>query len=355
MEKKQVWEVMKKEDTPQDRRTIKCKWIFKIKRHGVFRARLVACGYSQIPGVNFSESFAPVVDDVSFRIILTAKLLWDLQASIVDVETAFLHGDLQEDIYMNVPKGMNADDNTCLLLKKTIYGLVQSAREFCNELLSTLKSMGFTENKSDPCLLTRWINGKLIIIGICVYDCLVVGKEDHIQEVIQGLKASGFNLKVESSLKDYLSCRVIEDLESKSILILKPHLINNLEVKFGQEVCNKRVYKTPGTPRFKIVRPATEDDVIDADLQGRYQSAVGMLLYLTKYSQPDLCNFVRELEKCMDKATKGTYLEMLRVVKFVIDTKIFVSESSLNLKGKIGVYECFVTLIGPVILKQESA
>jgi hypothetical protein len=69
----------------------------------------------------------------------------------VDVETAFLHGDLQEEI----PKGMSQDDNTCLLLKKTIYSLVQSAREFYNNLLSTLMSMGFTENKSDPCLLTR--------------------------------------------------------------------------------------------------------------------------------------------------------------------------------------------------------
>jgi hypothetical protein len=69
---------MKKEYISQDRRTIKCKWIFKIKRNGVFRARLVACGYSLIPGVDFIESFASVVNDLSFRIILTAKLLWDL-------------------------------------------------------------------------------------------------------------------------------------------------------------------------------------------------------------------------------------------------------------------------------------
>jgi hypothetical protein len=127
---------------------------------------LLTCGYSQIPGVDFKENFAPVVNDVSFRIILSAKLLWDLQASIVDVETAFLHGDLQEEIYMNFPKGMSQDDDNCLLLKKTIYGLVQSSREFYNKLLSTLKSMGFTKNKSDPCLLTRWINGKVNIIGI---------------------------------------------------------------------------------------------------------------------------------------------------------------------------------------------
>jgi hypothetical protein len=155
MEKKQVWEIMKKEDIPQNRRTIKCKWIFKIKKNGVFIARLVACGYSQIPGVDFNESFAPILNDVSFGIILSAKLLWDLQASIVDIETEFLHGNLQEEIYMNVPKVMNQDDNTCLLLKKTIYGLVQSARELYNKLLSTLKSMGFTENEFDPCLIVK--------------------------------------------------------------------------------------------------------------------------------------------------------------------------------------------------------
>jgi Reverse transcriptase (RNA-dependent DNA polymerase) len=102
MTKKEVWEVMKKEDIPQDRRTIKCKWIFKIKRNGMFRARLEACGYSQIPGIDFNESFAPVVNNVSFRIMLIAKLIWNQQASIVDVEMAFLHGDLQEEILILV-------------------------------------------------------------------------------------------------------------------------------------------------------------------------------------------------------------------------------------------------------------
>ena len=76
MESKKVWEIVKKEDIPKDRRCIKCKWIFKMKRNGVFRARLVACGYSQIPGIDFNESYAPVINDVSFRIMLIAKLVW---------------------------------------------------------------------------------------------------------------------------------------------------------------------------------------------------------------------------------------------------------------------------------------
>jgi hypothetical protein len=100
-------------------------------------------------------------------------------------------------------------------------------------------------------------------------DCLIVGKEELIQEVIQGLKASGFKLKIESSFKEYLYYCVIKDSDLKSILILQPNLINNLEAKFGREVFNKRVYKTPGIPRFKIVFPDADDDGIDAALQGR--------------------------------------------------------------------------------------
>jgi hypothetical protein len=130
MDKQQVWEIIKKEGTPEDRRAIKCKWIFKIKQNGFFRARLVACGYSQIPGIDLDESFAPVINDVSFRIMLIVKLIWNLEASIVDVETEFLHDVLQEEIYMNIHEGIIYDSKHCLLLTKTIYGLVQSAREF---------------------------------------------------------------------------------------------------------------------------------------------------------------------------------------------------------------------------------
>jgi hypothetical protein len=77
---------------------------------------------------------------------------------------------------------------------------------------------------------------------------------------------------------------LIENAESKEILILQRHLINNLEAKFGDEVKSKRVYKTPGTSRFKIVCPDNDDDIIEPDLQSRYRSAVEILLYLIKYS-----------------------------------------------------------------------
>jgi hypothetical protein len=127
-----------------------------MKRNGVFRARLVACGYSQVPGLDFTESFAPVLKNVSSRLMLISKLVWDMKSTVVDIETAFLHGYLGKEIYMDVPMGISIGPNKKLLLRKTIYGLVQSAKKFYEILIDVLRVIGFEKSKSDPCLWTMW-------------------------------------------------------------------------------------------------------------------------------------------------------------------------------------------------------
>jgi hypothetical protein len=106
-------------------------------------ARLVACSYSQVPGVYFSENLAPVMNYVSFRIILIAKLVWGMTCKMIDIETAFLHGNSDKEIYMEVPKGLTIGDNKKLLLRKIIYGLVHSARKVYEKLINILKVIGF--------------------------------------------------------------------------------------------------------------------------------------------------------------------------------------------------------------------
>ena len=133
---RQVWRKIKRRDMPRGRRCVKSKWVFDVKRSGLFKVRLVACGYSQIPGVDFTENYAPVINDISWRILIVAKMLFGLSSRIIDVETAFLYGELEEgqEIYMECPKGMKELDKStssgeeeCLQLKRSIYGLVQSA------------------------------------------------------------------------------------------------------------------------------------------------------------------------------------------------------------------------------------
>ena len=97
---------------------------FMDKRNGVFHARLVTYGYSQVPGVDFNESFAPVINHVNVKILLIAQLVWKMKYTIIDIETDFLHGKLDEEIYMDIPSGLNVDSNKKLISQKIIYGLV---------------------------------------------------------------------------------------------------------------------------------------------------------------------------------------------------------------------------------------
>jgi hypothetical protein len=105
--------------------------------------------------------------------------------------------------------------------------------------------------------------------------------------------------------------------------LIQPHLLIQLTQKFGEEIKKMRKYLTPGTPRFKIQKSTEDLEVINDDFQRKYRSGVGMLLYLTKYSRPDISNIVRVMSKCMNAASWGSYQELLRVIKFINDTKSF--------------------------------
>ena len=143
-----VWRKVDRKNIPNNRRLIGNKWVFKIKRDGTYRARLVALGYSQIPGVDYTDNFAPVAHDVSFRIALARMMVEKLDSLVMDVETAFLYGDIEEEIFMKSPIGMEEIDpgsstEDCYQLKKGIYGLCQAARQFWKKFVDTIKQESF--------------------------------------------------------------------------------------------------------------------------------------------------------------------------------------------------------------------
>ena len=140
-----------------NKRLVGSKWVFKIKRNGVYRARLVAKGFSQIPGEDFTENVSPVSNDVTFRIILTRMILEGLDAKVDDFDNAFLNGDLDHEIFMKIPVGykeciQDYDEDKALKLEKAFYGLVQAARQFWKKLTSKLKEAGFKPRIVDLCL-----------------------------------------------------------------------------------------------------------------------------------------------------------------------------------------------------------
>ena len=159
-----VWQRHERSKIPKDRRLIGCKWVFKIKNDGRHRARLCAMGYTQVAGLDFTDNFAPVINDVAFRIAIVLMLVNNWEADIVDIETAFLYGNLEKEIFMKISEGMDVvleekyGEDDCLLLLQTIYGLVQAARQYHKKFLEVMtKKLGFDKCLADTCLLKQLV------------------------------------------------------------------------------------------------------------------------------------------------------------------------------------------------------
>jgi len=323
MEERGVWKAFKIRDIPKNKRLIQNKWVLEIKRSGIFRARNVAKGFSQVGGTDFDQIYSPMVHDITFRLMLIMKILFQLHSFTFDVETAFLLGDLEGiELYMRLPKGMVGDPRVdCVQLLKTIYGLTQSSWAFFKLWANTMEELEFTQSPADPCLFTRGTGESMLILCIYVDDGYILGKRPEILKFFAQLRATSMKITTEESTNDYLSCEVKVNKAGNRAWLGQPHLVKKLEKTFGEEVSHMETYKTPGTPGQGITRPKEGDMMLPAERQARFQSGTGMLLYLIKHSRPDIANAFRELTKVMDKAVEKDMQEMFRIIKHVLDTK----------------------------------
>ena len=233
MEAHKVWVKVKRATMQPGKRCVKHKWIMEIKRNGIFRARLVACGYSQVPGIDFTNVYSPVVNDVTFRIMMIAEMVYKYKSKLIDIETVFLHGELEDDeiVFMDCPHGMDHQPDKCLQLKKTIYGLVQSARAFFKKFRDVLLAIGFEQSLADPCLMIQRDKLGVVYMALYVDDIYASGNEEALNDSIIGLRKY-FKIKVADDLKDYLSCEIIFNKDKTKAWLGQPHLIKNLENKF---------------------------------------------------------------------------------------------------------------------------
>lgn len=193
-----MWEKVKRSTKPNDQRCMKHKWVFEIKKSGKFRSRLVACRHSQTGGVDFTQVHSPVVNDVTFCIWLLFSMMRNLTPLVFNVNVAFLNGKLEEEMHMDCPKGLCHEKDECLLLKKTIYGLIQSAQQHGLKFQNMLVELGFKQCPSDPCLFYRKNHlGPLMLVSH-VDDNACAGDEAAIDDMLKGLNEHGLTYARES-------------------------------------------------------------------------------------------------------------------------------------------------------------
>lgn len=159
---------------PPNRKAIGAKWVFKVKVDGNngnkrFKARLVAKGFVQKQGIDFTETFSPVVRLNTIRILMALAVENNMKIHQMDAVTAFLQGDIKEELYMQQPVGFEDGTNRVCKLNKAIYGLRQAGRQWNKKLDAFLIEIGFMRSLSDPCV---YVKNKLII-AIYVDDFLI--------------------------------------------------------------------------------------------------------------------------------------------------------------------------------------
>lgn len=327
MLKNKVWRKQGLDHLPRNRKGIGTKWVFKQKKNGVYRARLVVKGYDQVAGVDFQYNFAPVTSEVTLRILLILWILEDFFAEVADVQTAFLHGDLEEELFIKIPIGYKeflaetneSIDHMYLQLEKSTYGLVQAARSWWKKFTTVLKEkLNFEQHANDSCLLKRVDEAGRVFLIVYVDDCFVVGDKAAVKKALSEIQGE-FNITRSENIEDFIGCSIKR--EENKILLSQPDLIKKMIEKFKDKIKDMKEYETPAPASSHVVRCTEEEDGLTEDEQKDFRSGVGSLLYLLKHSRPELSNSVRELSKVMDRANKAHEKALYRVIRFVQQTK----------------------------------
>lgn len=313
----EVWDLV---DLPEGRSPVGSKWVFKVKTGADgsierYKARLVAQGYSQKFGTDYDETFCPVIRLESLRALIALAVQNDLELHQIDVTTAFLNGELEEEVYMKQPEGFikRGKEHLVCKLKRSIYGLKQSPRCWNSVLDDQLKKMGFVQSESDPCIYRA--KEEMFIIGVYVDDIvLATKKEKKLNDVKQAL-AKRFDIKDMGKLHYFLGMKVIHNTEANKVWIGQPAYTQNILQKFGME--NAKPVKTPVDTSTKLVKATEVEESVDQRL---YQSAVGSLLYLSVGTRPDIAYAVSNVAKFASHPTTKHWTEVKRIMRYLKGT-----------------------------------
>lgn len=213
LEKNKTWEIV---ELPKGKKVIGCKWVYTLKYQADgslerYKARLVAKGYTQTYGIDYHETFAPVAKLNTVRLLLSlaTNLNWNLQQ--FDVKNAFLHGDLEEEAYMEPPPGFNQKfgTNQVCRLKKALYGLKQSPRAWFGRFTKAMKRMKFEQSLGDHSLFVkRSKDGKTTALIVYVDDIIVTGDDVEEIKMLKLQLSKEFEIKDLGRLKYFLGIEV---------------------------------------------------------------------------------------------------------------------------------------------------
>jgi hypothetical protein len=319
---------------PAKRNLVGCKWIFKIKRHSDgsiarHKARLVAKGFSQEPGLDYGDTFSPVVKPATVRLVLAlaAHFNWPLRQ--LDVKNAFLHGILQEEVYMSQPPGFEDVLHPQLVCKlhKSLYGLKQAPRAWNDRFTQFLPSLGFATTYSDSSLFFKHVGPNIVMLLLYVDDIIITGSASAtILQVIQALTTE-FDITDLGSLHYFLGIQITHT--STGLFLSQSKYVEDLLLK--SEMVDAKPCDTPCLPYHRLLK----EDGEPYPNPTVYRSIVGALQYLT-FIRPDIAFSVHQVCQFMQNPMVSHFTAVKRILRYLKGTLhvgISYTKGDLQLKA----------------------
>ena len=315
MEKNNVWTLIKR---PDKIKTLKSKWIFKIKTDALgkpvrYKARLVAKGFLQKEGIDFEDTYAPVAKFATIRTLLAVGVARSMFFHQLDVKTAFLYGNLKENIYLELPEGMKADSLTVLKLRKSLYGLKQSPRCWNAKFNTSLIKMGLERSLHDSCLYTRIVPGHTIYLVIYVDDVLIAGDtEKDIEELKQEL-TKVFEMSDCGHLSRYLGTSIEYNKEKGIMYLDQINSIQNILKTYGME--DSKAALSPMEKGLQL--QVNTEGITDQP----YRELLGRLMYLMLSVRPDICYAVGYMGRFQQTPSDEHWIALKRILRYLRGTQ----------------------------------
>ncbi|GJT64366.1 retrovirus-related pol polyprotein from transposon TNT 1-94 [Tanacetum coccineum] len=298
---------------PVGKKAIGSKWVYKIKYHSDgsierYKARLVILGNNQVEGLDYNETFAPVAKMVTVRTFLAVASAknWDLHQ--MDVHNAFLHGDLEEKVYMKFPPGFQSSENKVCRLRKSLYGLKQAPRCWFAKLAAALKQYGFHQSTSDYSLFTLQCDKVHLNVLVYVDDLIISGNDSMAICSFKSYLSKCFYMKDLGTLKYFLGIEVARN--SNGIFLCQRKYALDIISEAG--LLGAKPTDLPLEQNHQLPL-ANGKPLVDPE---PYRRLVGRLIYLS-FTRPDLSYCVHMLAQFMQSPLQEHWDAALRVVRYL--------------------------------------
>lgn len=334
------------EKLPAGFRAIPCKWVYKVKQNSDgsverLKARLVIKGFSQCKGIDYDETFSPVAQRSSIRSVISVAASENMTLLQFDVSTAFLYGELKEEIYMKQPDGFDDGSGRVCRLRKSLYGLKQAPRCWNKRFGDFLRNRGFEQSEADPCVFVRHRGEHRVIIALYVDDGLVAATSKEEAKALIDELTSEFKIKAKEA-SYFLGLEI--NRSSDGIKVSQGSYTRKLLERFGMNEC--RPISTPIlAENAKSGKAALQDGNSDKDAdsvnekQFSYRSAVGGLLYLSTGCRPDIAYAVSVVSRSLENPTSDDFIKVKRIFRYLQGT----SDHGIVYQPdyKKGIIECY--------------